>query len=67
MKALLIGSILSTIISAGMLDGVGVLAVGLILASLNIVVWIKTAPKEEDVWPQFVDSIKDGLEAEDGA
>ena len=67
MKQLLIGSIIFTIISAGMVPGWGVVAIALILTSLNMFVWIATAPKEEDVWPKFIDKMKEEFDAEDCA
>lgn len=63
MKQLFIGSIILTIISAGMFSGWMVVSIALILTSLNMFVWIATAPREEDVWPKIADE----FEAEDGA
>ena len=64
MKPVFIGSIILTIISAGMFPGIVVFLIASILTFVNFVLWITTAPAEEDVWS---DAWLDELEGEDGA
>lgn len=64
MKPVLIGSIILTIISAGMFPGIVVFLIAAILTFVNFVLWITTAPAEEDLW---ADKFIDAMEGEDGA
>lgn len=64
MKPVFIGSIILTIIAAGMFPGIVVFLIASILTFVNFVLWITTAPAEEDVWS---DAWLDELEGEDGA
>lgn len=66
MKALFIGSILFTIISAGLMPGLVVFLIACILTFVNFVVWITCAPREEDLW-SVPEQFRNAVEPEDGA
>ena len=67
MAPLFVGSIILSLISAGLFPPVVTTLIVAILAFINIVVWIVTAPAEEDLYPGLYDKVITAFEAEDGA
>ena len=67
MAPLFVGSIILSLISAGMFNPIVTTLIVAILAFINIVVWIVTAPNEDELYPGLYDKVIAEFEPEDAA